>query len=117
MRNAKISTAKGALDLRGTVGFFVSSEALLDSASEFGNEDKRYKEGRWGMSAFDKRTGRVSAHLLGRASSVFRSKRQKGGKQRTEGELQRGALKKALKGDLNKGSPLGEFSSAIIYMI
>ena len=69
------------------------------------------------MSAFDKRTGRVSAHLLGRASSVFRSKRQKGGKRRTEGELQRGALKKALKGDLNEGDVFGESCSAIIYMI
>ena len=56
------------------------------------------------MSAFDKRTGCVSAHLLGRASSVLRSKRLKGGKRRTEG-------------DLNEDDLFGESGSAIIYMI
>ena len=62
------------------------------------------------MSAFDKRTGRVSAHLLGRASSVLRLK---DGKQHSEGELQR-VLSKS---DLKKGDVLGESGSTIIYMI
>ena len=69
------------------------SEALLDSASEFGNECGRSKEekkkGGRGMSAFDKRTGRVSAHSLGRASSALRSKRLKDGKM----ALRRGTAK------------------------
>jgi hypothetical protein len=57
-----------------------SNEALSDSASEFRNEGRRYKEENGGMSAFDKRAGRVSAHSLGRASSVLRSKRLKDGR-------------------------------------
>ena len=43
----------------------VNTEALLESASEFGSEGRRYKEEMGGMSAFDKRAGRVSAHSLG----------------------------------------------------
>jgi hypothetical protein len=62
-------------------------DALLDSASEFRNEGRRCKEEKGGgMSAFDKRAGRVSAHSLGRASCVLRSKRLKMGKWHTEGE-------------------------------
>ena len=56
------------------------------------------------MSAFDKRTGSVSAHSLGRASSVLRSKRLKDGKRHTA----RGT---------EKGNVLGESGSTIIYMI
>jgi hypothetical protein len=63
--------------------FICSSVALSDSASEFRNEGRKYKEEKGGcqtLSAFDKRAGRVSAHLLGRASSVLRSKRLKDGR-------------------------------------
>ena len=58
----------------------------LDSASEFGNEGRRSKEGEkkkgggGGMSAFDKRRRRLSAHSLGQASGALRSKRLKDGK-------------------------------------
>ena len=88
-------------------------EALLDSTSEFGNEGRRSKEdkkGGGGMSAFDKRTGRVSAHSLRRASSALRSKRLKDGKT----ALRRGTAK-VFKCALEK-DVLGESSSAIIYM-
>ena len=90
-------------------------EALLDSTSEFGNEGRRSKEekkkrGGGGMSAFDKRTGRVSAHSLRRVSSALRSKRLKDGKT----ALRRGTAK-VFKGVLEK-DVLGESSSAIIYM-
>ena len=81
----------------------IDGEALLESASEFGNEDRRYKEEKGGMSAFDKRTGRVSAHLPGRASSVLRSKRLKDGKRHTARGTEKDALEKGLKGRLKKG--------------
>ena len=73
-------------------------EALFDSASEFGNEGRRSKEEekkKGGMSAFDKRIGRVSAHSLGRASSALRSKRLKDGQtalRRVTGKSFKGAL-------------------------
>ena len=73
-----------------------------------GIEGRRYKEERWGMSAFDKRTGHVSAHSLGRASSALRSERLIDGKQHTEGNC---------KDALKKGSVLRESGSTIIYMI
>ena len=34
MRNSKISTARGALDLRGTVGFLVSAESVMGLGEE-----------------------------------------------------------------------------------
>ena len=55
------------------------------------------------MSAFDKRTGRVSAHLLGRASSILRSKRLKDGKWHTARGTEKDALEEGLKGRLQKG--------------
>jgi hypothetical protein len=60
------------------------------------------------MSAFDKRTGRVSAHSLGRASSALRSKRLKDGKWHTEGELKGNSKTAKVKDGL-----LRESSSAI----
>ena len=67
------------------------------------------------MSAFDKRTGRVSAHLLGRASGVLKSKGLQDGKRRTEGGTAKDALKKALQGDLNKGPFYWESLVARLY--
>ena len=58
--------------------------------------DLKRKKG--GMSVFDKRTGRVSAHSLGRASSALRSKRLKDGKM----ALRRGTAKGALEKDALK---------------
>ena len=68
------------------------------------------------MSAFDKRTGHMWAHLLGRAFSALRSKRLKGGKmalRRRTAKVFKGTLEKDA---LKRGGVLGESSTAIIYM-
>ena len=58
----------------------------------------------------------MSAHSLGRASSVLRSKRLKDGKRHTARGTEKDALRKVLKGGLKKGPVLGESgpSSTII---
>ena len=88
-----------------------NSEALLDSASEFGNESRKSKEEKGGMSASNKMTGRLSAHSLGRESGALRSKRLKDGKtghRRGTAKVFKGALQKdALKKGPEKKSLIG----------
>ena len=65
------------------------------------------------MLAFDKRTGRVSAHSLGRASSALRSKRLKEGKTVLRSGTAK-VVKAALEKDaLKRSAVLGESNSAI----